>query len=172
MLDKTQRSAGEEGRRHHHLHARRRPCARRLAAADQHRARQRRARGADDDPEDRLGLDARRHRRASSRCCRALQRDACRQASDLRAVGDQSIFVKAAVSGVMREAALAAALTGLMILLFLGSWRSTLIIADLDPAGDPVLARPRCRALGETHQRDDAGRAGARGRHSGRRRAP
>jgi multidrug efflux pump subunit AcrB len=47
---------------------------------------------------------------------------------DLHAVGDQSIFVKAAVSGVIREGAIAAALTGLMILLFLGSWRSTLII--------------------------------------------
>ena len=46
----------------------------------------------------------------------------------MHAVGDQSIFVKAAVSGVIREGAIAAALTGLMILLFLGSWRSTLII--------------------------------------------
>jgi multidrug efflux pump subunit AcrB len=47
---------------------------------------------------------------------------------NLRAVGDQSIFVKAAVLGVLREAALAAALVGVMILIFLGSWRSTLII--------------------------------------------
>ncbi len=47
---------------------------------------------------------------------------------NLHAVGDQSIFVKAAVFGVIREAALAAALVGLMILIFLGSWRSTLII--------------------------------------------
>ena len=47
---------------------------------------------------------------------------------NLRAVGDQSIFVKAAVLGVIREAVLAAALVGLMILLFLGSWRSTVII--------------------------------------------
>jgi multidrug efflux pump subunit AcrB len=46
----------------------------------------------------------------------------------LHAVGDQSIFVKAAVVGVIREAALAAALVGVMILLFLGSWRSTVII--------------------------------------------
>lgn len=44
------------------------------------------------------------------------------------AIGDQSVFVKAAVSGVMREAIIAALLTSLMILLFLGSWRSTLII--------------------------------------------
>jgi multidrug efflux pump subunit AcrB len=47
---------------------------------------------------------------------------------DLHAVGDQSVFVKAAVFGVVREAALAAALVGVMILLFLGSWRSTVII--------------------------------------------
>jgi multidrug efflux pump subunit AcrB len=47
---------------------------------------------------------------------------------NLRAVGDQSVFVKAAVFGVIREAALAAALVGVMILIFLGSWRSTVII--------------------------------------------
>lgn len=44
-------------------------------------------------------------------------------------VGDQSLFVKAAVSGVIHEGAMAAALTSMMILLFLGSWRSTVIIA-------------------------------------------
>ncbi len=44
-------------------------------------------------------------------------------------LADQSIFVKGAVSGVIREALIAACLTALMILLFLGSWRSTLIIA-------------------------------------------
>ena len=44
-------------------------------------------------------------------------------------IGDQSLFVKAAVSGVIKEGAIAAALTSLMILLFLGSWRSTVIIA-------------------------------------------
>jgi len=47
----------------------------------------------------------------------------------IKAIGDQSIFVRSAISGVIREAVIAAALTGLMILLFLGSWRSTLIIA-------------------------------------------
>jgi CzcA family heavy metal efflux pump len=44
-------------------------------------------------------------------------------------IADQSIFVKAAVTGVIREAVIAAGLTALMILLFLGSWRSTIIIA-------------------------------------------
>jgi len=47
----------------------------------------------------------------------------------IQPLADQSIFVRGAISGVIREAALAAALTGLMILLFLGSWRSKLIIA-------------------------------------------
>jgi multidrug efflux pump subunit AcrB len=46
----------------------------------------------------------------------------------LQAVSDQSTFVKAAVSSVIFEGATAAALTGLMILIFLSSWRSTLII--------------------------------------------
>ena len=44
-------------------------------------------------------------------------------------IGDQSIFVRGSVMGVIREAVIAAVLTGLMILLFLGSWRSTIIIA-------------------------------------------
>ena len=50
---------------------------------------------------------------------------------DLRLVplADQSVFVRAAIFGVIREGIIAAALTALMILLFLGSWRSTLIIA-------------------------------------------
>src|ERR1700728_1939551 len=47
----------------------------------------------------------------------------------IQPLSDQSIFVKGAVSGVIREALIAACLTALMILLFLGSWRSTLIIA-------------------------------------------
>ena len=47
----------------------------------------------------------------------------------IRPLADQSIFVRAAVSGVIREAVIAACLTGIMILIFLGSWRSTLIIA-------------------------------------------
>ena len=48
---------------------------------------------------------------------------------DLRFLFDQSLFVRAAVDGVIKEAAIAACLTALMILLFLGSWRSTLIVA-------------------------------------------
>jgi CzcA family heavy metal efflux pump len=60
-------------------------------------------------------------------------------------VGDQSLFVKAAVSGVIHEGAIAAALTSLMILLFLGSWRSTVIIALSIPLA--VLAAIAALAL-------------------------
>jgi CzcA family heavy metal efflux pump len=48
-------------------------------------------------------------------------------------LGDQSLFVKGAIGGVALEAAIAAVLTSLMILLFLGSWRSTVIIATSIP---------------------------------------
>lgn len=68
---------------------------------------------------------------------------------ELTAVGDQSAFVQSAVSGVVREGVIAAALTGLMILLFLGSWRSTFIITVSIPlavlSSISILA-----ALGET----------------------
>ena len=47
----------------------------------------------------------------------------------LQPLADQSIFVRASISGVVREAIIAACLTGIMILIFLGSWRSTIIIA-------------------------------------------
>ena len=64
-------------------------------------------------------------------------------------VGDQSVFVRGAINGVVREAVIAALLTALMILLFLGSWRSTLIIAISIPLS--ILASIIClAALGET----------------------
>src|ERR1700744_6066486 len=47
----------------------------------------------------------------------------------IQPLADQSIFVRGAINGVIREAVIAAALTALMILIFLGSWRSTLLIA-------------------------------------------
>ncbi|MFP3799744.1 MULTISPECIES: efflux RND transporter permease subunit [Paraburkholderia] len=64
-------------------------------------------------------------------------------------LGDQSVFVKAAIGGVVREALIAAALTALMILLFLGSWRATLIIAVSIPLAvlTSILA---LSALGQT----------------------
>src|SRR6201998_3828194 len=47
----------------------------------------------------------------------------------IQPLADQSVFVRGAINGVIREAVIAAALTALMILVFLGSWRSTLLIA-------------------------------------------
>jgi multidrug efflux pump subunit AcrB len=67
----------------------------------------------------------------------------------IQVVGDQSIFVRSAVSGVVREAATAAVLTGLMVLVFLSSWRSTLIIFVSIPLS--ILASIVClSALGQT----------------------
>jgi multidrug efflux pump subunit AcrB len=64
-------------------------------------------------------------------------------------ISDQSVFVRAAISGVVREGVIAGALTGLLILLFLGSWRSTLIITISIPLS--ILASIAClSALGET----------------------
>jgi multidrug efflux pump subunit AcrB len=68
---------------------------------------------------------------------------------NLRAVGDQSIFVKAAIFGVLREGVLAAGLVGLMILLFLGSWRSTMIIIVSIPLSI-LFSVVAIAALGET----------------------
>jgi CzcA family heavy metal efflux pump len=48
---------------------------------------------------------------------------------EIKPLADQSLFVSAAIQGVIREAVIAACLTALMILTFLGSWRSTVIIA-------------------------------------------
>jgi len=67
----------------------------------------------------------------------------------VEATSDQSVFVRSAISGVVREAVIAGALTGLLILLFLGSWRSTLIITISIPLS--ILVSVAClSALGET----------------------
>jgi multidrug efflux pump subunit AcrB len=68
---------------------------------------------------------------------------------DIKPIGDQSIFVRASIQGVIREGVIAAALTSLMILLFLGSWRSTLIVTTSIPLS--ILgAIAGLWALGET----------------------
>jgi multidrug efflux pump subunit AcrB len=70
-------------------------------------------------------------------------------ALEVRAIGDQSIFVRAAIEGVIREGVIAAALTSLMILLFLGSWRSTVIVTISIPLS--ILgAIAALSAIGET----------------------
>jgi multidrug efflux pump subunit AcrB len=64
-------------------------------------------------------------------------------------LSDQSIFVRGAISGVVHEAVIAACLTGFMILVFLGSWRSTLIIAVSIPLSI-LVSLILLGALGET----------------------
>jgi multidrug efflux pump subunit AcrB len=66
----------------------------------------------------------------------------------MQPLADQSIFVRAAIGGVIREAVMAAGLTGLMILIFLGSWRSTLIIA----VSIPLSILTSVIALGFLHE--------------------
>jgi len=63
----------------------------------------------------------------------AEMKDALPEGLTISPIGDQSLFVSAAIEGVAREGVIAAALTSLMILLFLGSWRSTVIIATSIP---------------------------------------
>ena len=70
-------------------------------------------------------------------------------ALQIRPIADQSVFVKSAISGVQREAIIAGCLTAIMILIFLGSWRSTLIIAVSIPLSI-VSSLLMLAALGET----------------------
>jgi multidrug efflux pump subunit AcrB len=68
---------------------------------------------------------------------------------EVKPLADQSLFVRASIQGVLREAVIAACLTALMILVFLGSWRSTLVIAVSIPLSilSSIIA---LSALGET----------------------
>ena len=67
----------------------------------------------------------------------------------IQPISDQSVFVRAAISGVVREALIAACLTAAMILVFLGSWRSTVIIAVSIPLS-VICSLLMLAALGET----------------------
>jgi multidrug efflux pump subunit AcrB len=68
---------------------------------------------------------------------------------DIREFADQSLFVRAAIDGVAKEGVIAAALTAIMILLFIGSWRSTVIIAVSIPLS-VIASLATLSALGET----------------------
>ncbi|MBV8628239.1 MAG: efflux RND transporter permease subunit, partial [Paraburkholderia sp.] len=71
------------------------------------------------------------------------------KALEIKPVSDQSIFVSSAVAGVVREGVIAAGLTAIMILLFLGSWRATLIIAITIPLA-VITSLIVLSALGQT----------------------
>jgi len=95
--------------------------------ADEHRSCEWPARRVDDDPENRRRIHAQYRQRNPLTTAPGAR--AAADGASIDATGDQSVFVRAAVKGVVMEAVLAACLTALMVLLFLGSWRSTLIIA-------------------------------------------
>ncbi len=71
------------------------------------------------------------------------------EALKITPIADQSIFVRASINGVVREAIIAACLTAIMILIFLGSWRSTIIIAVSIPLSI-LCSIITLSALGET----------------------
>lgn len=76
-------------------------------------------------------------------------KDAMPESLKIALIGDQSVFVRGAITGVAIEGVIAALLTSVMILLFLGSWRSTIIIAVSIPLS--VLGAIIClSAIGET----------------------
>ena len=58
----------------------------------------------------------------------AISRQAAPPGMQIKELFDQSVFVKQSIQGLLREGAIAAGLTALMIVLFLGSWRSTLVV--------------------------------------------
>ena len=80
---------------------------------------------------------------------------------------DQSVFVRASLQGVVREGAIAAGLTALMILLFLGNWRLTLIVMLSIPTSI-LVALVVMYFMGQTLNTNDPGRIRAGGRHPGR----
>ena len=104
--------------------------------------------GAHDRSEDRQCLDAGHHLgvRAQLPHIKAQFPPGARGFSP---IADQSIFVRSAISGVVREAIIAACLTAMMILIFLGNWRSTLIIAVSIPLSI-LCSLLMLSALGET----------------------
>ena len=140
--------AGQDGERGGHPGERRGAGAERLRAAAERGAEQRGAGGAADDLQER-----RRPRRCGvvNGVKAALPGILAGLSPDLevKEFADQSIFVRSAISGVVREGVIAAALTALMILLFLGSWRSTLIIALSIPLS-VLTSIAILSALGET----------------------
>ncbi len=82
----------------------------------------------DEHHEDRFGLYSQDHSRCARRRSTSIKGQLPPELR-INPLSDQSIFVRGAINGVVREAMVAACLTAVMILIFLGSWRSTLIIA-------------------------------------------
>ena len=142
------RPADQERGRRDGLHARRRPGAQRQCGAGQCRARRRQSLGALERVQERHAPRRSTSSAASRRCCRSSNPRSRTRSTSSRSA-DQSVFVRASIQGVIREGVIAAALTSLMILLFLGSWRSTLIVTTSIPLA--ILgAIGALSAIGET----------------------
>ena len=126
------------------------------------------ARRADDDAQDRRRLDARGDRRRPRRAA-GHQASCCRAGVTIKPIFDQSIFVKAALNSVLMGGLMAAGLTALMILLFLGNWRLTLIILASIPLSIITAMLVMYRRRPDA-QHDDARRLCAGRRHPRRQR--
>ncbi len=111
---------------------RRGPCAPRVAAADQRGAGARQAGRADRGAEERQCLDSGRGAGRESQAARHIAQTLPPGVS-ITPLADASAFVRDSVSEVVQEMVTAAVLTGLTVLLFLGSWRSTLIVVTSIP---------------------------------------
>ena len=153
----------------HDLHPRRRARARRLPAADQHRARRRPARGAADDPEDRQRLDARHHRRASRRRCRGSQAEPAAGARDRAARRPVAVRARRRSQGVLREARDRRVPDGADDPAVPRQLAQHADHRGLDSAVDPRVDHRAQRARRDD-QHHDARRPRARRRHPGRRR--
>ena len=129
------------------LHARRGPGPRRQHDADDGRPPQRQPRRAGDAAEERQRLDA-RHRQPGQGDAAADPGRRAARTCKIELLFDQSLFVTAAIDGVVIESIIAGLLTATMILLFLGSWRSTLIVAVSIPLSilSSIVHAVRCWA--------------------------
>ena len=124
----AERHARQDRQRGAGLHEGRGAGARRRRGTDLHRARGRAEGRADDGDAQRPGFHAGGRGRRSRRRSRNDPAAGCRRSCKCGNWPINRLFVRASIQGVLREAVIAACLTGLMILLFLGSWRSTIIV--------------------------------------------
>ena len=168
MVEQFQYAAGRRARRPDGVARRRRQGQRQLRHPAERRAHQRPARQLHEHPEELGCLDASPVVEAMRDILPEIQATAP-EGLELKLDFDQSVFVQGAVDNIVHEAILSSILVSLMILIFLGSWRNTVIVSLSIPLSIAAglaglfLDRP-------DHQPDDARRPGARHRPSGRQR--
>ena len=121
-------AAGRRARRPDRVARRRRQGQRQLRDPAERRAHQRPARQLHEHPEELGCFDASPWSRRSATSCRRFRRTAP-EGLELKLDFDQSVFVQGAVDNIVHEAILSSILVSLMILIFLGSWRNTVIVS-------------------------------------------